>query len=219
MVPVSTVPVTGRRPVGRPRDVDSAETRSAVVAAARSLFARDGFAATTNQAIARAAGITTSAIYHYFPSKADLFVAAYHETVDAVQDRFAPVTADTSTDLFTRFLRALEIIVEVNNEDPTLMGFVLSTPRETRRHPELKEAIHSAGRHREALSQTLTAQAGRRGELAPDVDVDSLNDLLNTIMAGVSSLSLTSGDPQRSANVVAMLRRLFAGTLTVSPER
>jgi AcrR family transcriptional regulator len=48
-----------------------------VLAAARELFAKDGYAATSLDAIAAAAGLTKGAVYHHFPNKREVFRAVY----------------------------------------------------------------------------------------------------------------------------------------------
>ncbi|HEV7203933.1 MAG TPA: TetR/AcrR family transcriptional regulator [Jatrophihabitans sp.] len=60
----------------------SAATRDALVRAARPLFAADGFAAVSTEAIVAAAGVTRGAMYHQFADKTDLFAAVF-ETVEA----------------------------------------------------------------------------------------------------------------------------------------
>lgn len=50
--------------------------RSEILAAAIPLFERDGFANVTNGRIAEAVGLVPSAIYRYFPGKADILAAA-----------------------------------------------------------------------------------------------------------------------------------------------
>jgi AcrR family transcriptional regulator len=59
---------TARRPRRRQAD-RSARTRSALVGAARELFAEKGFAATSRDEIAERAGVTRGALYHHFDSK------------------------------------------------------------------------------------------------------------------------------------------------------
>jgi AcrR family transcriptional regulator len=54
-----------------------AQTRAALVAAARHLFGRDGFAATSVDDIAREARLTTGALYHHFPNKTALFESVF----------------------------------------------------------------------------------------------------------------------------------------------
>jgi len=55
---------------------DSQGTKAAILAAARSRFASEGFQATTIRAIARDAGIDAALVIRYFGSKIDLFAAA-----------------------------------------------------------------------------------------------------------------------------------------------
>ena len=58
----------------------SETTVAALVAAARDLFANDGYAATSLDAVATAAGVTKGALYHHFAGKRELFRAVYeHE--------------------------------------------------------------------------------------------------------------------------------------------
>src|SRR6478609_4630153 len=53
------------------------QTRAAILAAAREVFARDGFHGATLDRVAEAAGFTKGAVYSAFDSKADLFLAVY----------------------------------------------------------------------------------------------------------------------------------------------
>src|SRR4051812_29954513 len=97
--------------LGRPRDVDSATTRRDLLDGARRIFARDGFEATTNRSIAAEVGITSGAIYHYFPSKAELFAAVYDQAQAIVYDGFEHAVSGSGT-LTDRFQRVLDAAVE-----------------------------------------------------------------------------------------------------------
>jgi AcrR family transcriptional regulator len=57
----------------------SEATTSQLVATARKLFARDGYAATSLETVARRCGVTKGAFYHHFNDKAELFAAVYEE--------------------------------------------------------------------------------------------------------------------------------------------
>src|SRR5687768_8579029 len=59
-------------------------TRAAIVAAARDLFGRQGYDATSIDAILRAAGIARGALYHHFPNKEALFDAVLDAEIAAV---------------------------------------------------------------------------------------------------------------------------------------
>ena len=58
---------TGRRP-------GSSDTRSVILAAARSRFAEVGFDKASIRSIAAAAGVDSALVHHYFGTKHDLFV-------------------------------------------------------------------------------------------------------------------------------------------------
>ncbi len=55
----------------------SEATRSALVSAARELFAQRGYSGVGTEEIVRAAGVTRGALYHHFEDKRDLFLAVY----------------------------------------------------------------------------------------------------------------------------------------------
>ena len=52
-------------------------TTTALVEAARELFAQDGFAATSLDAVVAKAGVTKGALYHHFAGKRELFAAVF----------------------------------------------------------------------------------------------------------------------------------------------
>src|SRR3954471_21542010 len=57
----------------------TAATRARLLEAGRRLFASDGFAAVSTQAIVAAAGVTRGALYHQFGDKTGLFAAVYED--------------------------------------------------------------------------------------------------------------------------------------------
>jgi AcrR family transcriptional regulator len=52
-------------------------TTTALVTAARELFAEDGYAATSLDAVVAKAGVTKGALYHHFAGKRELFAAVF----------------------------------------------------------------------------------------------------------------------------------------------
>jgi AcrR family transcriptional regulator len=73
----------------RPKDPPP-DRRQEILDAALRVFAREGFAAATNARIAREAGITPAALYWYFTSKQQLFLAAVTER----REHFMSIAAD-----------------------------------------------------------------------------------------------------------------------------
>lgn len=72
----------------------SEETTAALVRAARELFGGKGYAATSIDAVAAAAGVTKGAAYHHFGGKAPLFRAAFEAELAAVYAKLEAVAAE-----------------------------------------------------------------------------------------------------------------------------
>ena len=65
----------------------SETTTEQLIAAARRLFATNGFPATSIQEIVEEAGVTRGAMYHHFTSKEELFEAVFKREQDALGER------------------------------------------------------------------------------------------------------------------------------------
>ncbi len=147
-------------------------TRSRLIAAARALFAHQGFAATSTADILQAAQVTRGAMYHQFDSKAELFRAAF-EAVEAeltAQVR-AAATAEKGLALrlrmgFVAFLdlcRDPEVQRIVMIDGPTVLGW------DTWREIDERYAF--------GLLRSVFTSAARDGAIQPFM-VDPLSHLL-----------------------------------------
>ncbi len=67
----------------------SAETRTALLRAARRLFATQGYAGTATEEVVRRARVTRGALYHHFRDKRDLFAAVLDDEQKALAARAA----------------------------------------------------------------------------------------------------------------------------------
>lgn len=126
--------------LGRPCSTDAGETRERLIHEARASFATIGYDATTNRTVAAAAGITTGAIYHYFPSKLDMYVAAFEQVQNMVTEAVVAAAAPCES-LVDKFSAIIDALTDVSKNDPSLLGFVVGVSAEARRHPELSVAI------------------------------------------------------------------------------
>ncbi|MFM2072494.1 MAG: hypothetical protein RLZZ623_2757, partial [Actinomycetota bacterium] len=176
-----TTPVPRR--LGRPKDVASAETHQRLLDVARLAFARDGLDATTNRAIAEAAGITAGAIYHYYPSKVELYVAVYEQVQAVVYGEFEKAIAPYET-LVERFSATLDAAVALNRDDPSIAAFVVGIASEADRHPELVDRLARPRSVNLRFMRRLAADAAERGELAEGISPVALEDLLNAVLSG-----------------------------------
>jgi AcrR family transcriptional regulator len=71
----------------------AAETREALIASARPLFAAAGFADVALETIVRAAGVTRGALYHHFADKTELFAAVFERVESEVATQMGEAIA------------------------------------------------------------------------------------------------------------------------------
>jgi AcrR family transcriptional regulator len=102
-------------PARRGRRPGSPDTRAAVLAAARELFAANGYAGTSVRAVAAAAGVDPALVHHYFGSKDKLFLAALEVKLDP-REGLAPVIAGGVEGAGERLLR---VFVAVWDDEET----------------------------------------------------------------------------------------------------
>lgn len=198
--------------LGRPRSVDSTETRAHLLVAARRTFTRDGYGATTNRNIADAAGITTAAIYHYFPSKAELFKAVYLDVQHIVDDCF-DVAMRRHGSLADRFGWVLDAASELNSQDSSIAGFIVAMPTEIARHAELGELRAAEKSRTIPFIEQLVAQSVANNEFADGVVPSAVEDLLTAVISGLTVLSTLTQNPQRHVAAVGALKQFLSGEL------
>ncbi|MBU3687942.1 MAG: hypothetical protein B7C54_10115 [Acidimicrobiales bacterium mtb01] len=150
--------------LGRPPATDSADTRRTILDVARAAFADRGFEVTTNREIATEAGITPAALYHYFPSKLDLFVAVHHDTRERVLARFNDAIDDV-----LGFVPRLEAILDeshrMNTEDPSLARFLGAVRVDVARHPEFEMALQVDQAALDAFFRSIVDHGVDTGEI------------------------------------------------------
>lgn len=103
-----TTPVTTRRGVGRPRDAALQDRRrEEILDQAATVFAEHGLAGTDVQWIADALRLSKGTIYHYFPSKRELFLAAVRRGVEQLRQHVDQCMRNTA-DPIDRIAAAVE---------------------------------------------------------------------------------------------------------------
>lgn len=202
--------------LGRPAACDALETRTRLLVEARRSFANAGFDATTNRAIADAVGITTGAIYHYFPSKLEMYVAVYAEVQDLVYSAFEHAS-DSHLPFVDRLSAILDSLVDLNDADPSLTCFVVGVAAESQRHPELMAAIKPFRQRNAQFLHQLCADAVVQGQIHDDISVDALQDLIDVLLSGLARFSTVTSDNDRGRAAITALKHLVAGTAIHTP--
>jgi AcrR family transcriptional regulator len=135
------------------REESKQQTRDAVLAAARDVFARDGFHGATLERVAEEAGFTKGAVYSAFDSKADLFLAVYEARVAERMERL-----DMAVEDWQRIMRT------ERSWTAALTEFWVHASRD----PGLRERFAAAHRSwRRALGAIIEAAAAAEGRTLP----------------------------------------------------
>lgn len=196
------------RKLGRPRDADSVETRARLLGAARKCFGEHGFDRTTNAEIARVAGITSAAIYHYFPSKIDLYSAVFAEVQEYIYVEIEKGISAHST-LIDRFGAALDVSVRINRDDPSIAGFVVDVAYEVQHNPELTQFVEPQRQRSVDLVKRLCDDAYAVGEVREGIPQEALEDLLSVLLSGLLRFSTLVNNSPRHAAAVEVLKSML----------
>jgi AcrR family transcriptional regulator len=147
------------------REESKQNTRAAVLAAARGVFARAGFHGATLERVADEAGFTKGAVYSAFDSKADLFLAVYEARVaerTARVKELAPQTVEEGARLAAEEWR--QIMREQRAWSAALTEFWVHASRDE----HLRERFRAAHRSwRRTVSASIEAAAAREGRTLP----------------------------------------------------
>jgi AcrR family transcriptional regulator len=130
-------------------------TRAALLRAAGRVFAEQGFHRATLAAVAAAAGVSKGALYHYFPSKEQLFLALLEDRLGAGIGNIEAVVAErgfASRDLGA----ATETFLQRMNRDPRWLPLLLEFLAHGTRDAAAKAGIieHFLRPAREAVART-----------------------------------------------------------------
>ena len=166
-----------KTPVRRAR---AARTRRTIAEAALALFARDGYQATTIEAVAREAGVAVQTVYFIYHTKPSLLVEALKvvsggaEGDADVVDRgwFQDVAA--APDGPRRLALAMEHGSKIYQRLGPFWPAVLAAMGE----PEVRAAWESVVRRRREGMRRLVDLMARRGELRPGLDPALATDVL-----------------------------------------
>jgi len=196
------------RRLGRPRASDGPDTRVRIIQAARECFARSGYGKTTNDDIAKKAGITSGALYHYFGSKSEIFTTVSVDTLEEVLGRFRSVLTDEMT-LAEKVSAILAVSADLNEQDPSLAAFVATSPIEVSRHNEFQELAAIQAAETFGLFHEIVMTAKERGELADDLDPLSVARMIMATTVGIAMFAAFMDEKSAHRATLAAYERLW----------
>ncbi|MBI4491330.1 MAG: TetR/AcrR family transcriptional regulator [Chloroflexi bacterium] len=169
--------------------------REQILAAALACFARHGYRATSMDDLVRESGLSVGAIYTYYPSKEDLFLA------------LADLRTGQILDNLKRLYQRPGPIADKTQEAADLLFDLLSDELEPSARVSLEfwsEASKSErlqvqrARQCEAIREFLhwlMAEAQRSGELRPDIDLAAAAELVMALNDGILTHHVTGVQP------------------------
>lgn len=171
--------------------------REQILAGARRVFAAHGYEGATVVRLEQEIGLSRGAIFNWFPSKDELFLALAERDAD----RFGRLWAD----------EGLEAVIRAFvDEDPEWLGAYLEVGRRLRTDP----AFHARWEQRapeaeERIKQRLEA-ALAAGEVRDDVPLQSVGRFVGIVLDGLA-LRLAAGFPApEAAEILTLLESAIA---------
>jgi AcrR family transcriptional regulator len=183
--------------------------RRQILDAAQRCFLRDGFHATSMQAIFAEAGLSAGAVYRYFPGKHAIVAAIAEETVSHVLAEVDEVIrADPVPPLEETIARVLAVIDAYTGPDG-ITRIAVQVWGESMRDPALAELLGGIYRAARSRFADMARRAQAAGRLPPATDPQDLGAVLFGLLPGyiLQRLLLGGVDP---ASYGAGLRGLTA---------
>lgn len=168
--------------------------RQEILDAARELFVREGYEATSVRRIADKVGCSSGILYHYFEDKAAIMAQLVRETFHRLSERMQRMIEDPAPPL-DRLRRALRTYIEFGVEHPHHYAVLFGEPKV----PDNKiiEVFQTEGMHCFGCLQGLTAAAIAAGALRPELadPAETAQALWASIHGLVSVLAICQGFP------------------------
>jgi len=162
-------------------DEARAARRDAILAAARRCFAEYGYEGATVARLEHETGLSRGAIFNYFESKDDLFLALASRDAE----RLGTVWFEEG------FLAVLRAVLE---EDPAWLSVYLEIGRRLRTDETFRERYKQRAPEIDQRIEASIKQAQANGELRDDVSLETLGRLMSVIADGLA-ISVAAGFP------------------------
>jgi AcrR family transcriptional regulator len=193
------------RPAATLKAAQSEATRAALIAAARELFAEQGYAGVGTEEIVRAAGVTRGALYHHFTGKRQLFEAVYEDVERQLVEQIAASAISSATDPLQALHAGAQAFLDAC-EDPAVQRIALVDAPSVLGWERWREI---GMRYGFGLVQA-TVQAAMDAGLIDEQPVEALSHLLlGAIDEGAMLIARASDGGKTRADVGASVTRFL----------
>lgn len=182
----------------------SGHKREEILASARLLFLKEGYADSGMEVVARAAGVSTATLYAYFPSKADLFKAIVVETVGGAGEpmREALRAGGDARARLTAFAHAYAVFL--SRHDTRAMFRMVTAER--RRFQDVADYfLRSAREELAGAAIWVINDLSETGEIKVEKASWAAGQLLGMLDHATLVLGLTAGDGIQATRPIAAI--------------
>ena len=165
------------------------QRRVQILQAAMACFARQGYHATSMDDVVRESGLSVGAIYSYFPSKEELFLALIddrnEQTLAYLNDLFrspGPMADKTRAAVDYFFGLLTDELISLARVNVEFMTEATKSPKVKQRQERRCESVRQ-------FMRWLLAEAQREGEIRKDVDLEAAAELMFALNEGILLLS------------------------------
>jgi AcrR family transcriptional regulator len=198
------------------RAESQAQTRTRLVATARGMFLRDGYASTSLERVAEEAGYSKGAVYSNFRSKDDLCLAVLDSIQTEVAD--AVLNALDGAATFDEALQVFDLWAEARLGDPEWSALEAEFAARARRHAGVRQALleRDQGLHA-VIAGALERTCAEHG-LTPLIPVQDVAAALLSLGIGLGLQR--SVNPALPVQVLSDVARALVGShATTAPSR
>jgi AcrR family transcriptional regulator len=176
-----------------------ARRRTEILEAARRCFARYGYEGATVARLEAESGLSRGAIFNYFGSKEDIFVAL----VERDQERLARIWAE---DGYAAAVR------EISAEDPAWLGVYIEATRRMRTDAEFAQRRRDAGSSVRGIVEEWLERARASGEIRDDLPAETVGTFLGIVIDGLAVRAAAGLDLPDLDDVLRLVEDATAGT-------
>ena len=206
----------GRDRPGAARSPAPDSTRSRLIEAAAELFAERGYERTSIQDIARAAGLTTGAIYSNFRSKRDVLLAAIAEPAEAMGAVVGQARREGLSALQVIRIGAHRLVSGRGRRDrPILVNAMVLASRDPIVGQKLRKGLAKTFREFARLVQAGQAE----GSIDADVDADAYVHYAYAVTFGAYLLETAGVPPPDQESWDRLMNLLLSALSGNSPDR
>jgi AcrR family transcriptional regulator len=174
------------------------ERRRQIMRGARRAFAHHGYEGATVPRLEEQTGLSRGAIFSYFPSKLDLFVALAQEDQHLLIDRWLDGGFE-------------EVVRHIVEDEPEWIGVYLDAARMLRTDPRLRERWHALNPEGQTRLEARYRELRERGEIRDDLPLETVGRFLGVVFDGLAvQQGAGFGAPVDVEGTIELLRSALA---------